>query len=250
VAAAPTTAAVSPSQDSLTVPQTLPTGPEHRFPPRCKSAPVQRSLTPDSTPASESPGTSSISRGSDRAPSPPANNPTQSQQQHHQQQQGSASPWDSAQPSGPLLVSTRMVGRQHQSSPWPPGPGCQLLLQRNPANPVDSCAILVSAFPASSFPKWHWAVALTCVCLVVGALEGTSVQSDVLAPPQQDWVHGQGLKTAVGAALSRLDIHCSLTDDVRVSCAAVLRRCAVLMAMASSAHMATYQQLCHATWLP
>jgi len=45
--------------------------------------------------------------------------------------------------SGALLVSTRVVGRQHQAAGWPPAPGCRLQLVREAHNPVDPCAILV-----------------------------------------------------------------------------------------------------------
>jgi hypothetical protein len=45
--------------------------------------------------------------------------------------------------TGPLLVSTKVVGRQHQSSSWPPAAGSELLLQREATNSVDPCAILV-----------------------------------------------------------------------------------------------------------
>lgn len=46
---------------------------------------------------------------------------------------------------GPLLVSTRVVGRQHQSAGWPPASGCRLQLVREANNPVDPCAILVGS---------------------------------------------------------------------------------------------------------
>lgn len=45
--------------------------------------------------------------------------------------------------AGPLLINTRVVGRQHQSAGWPPAVGAELLLTREAHNPVDPCAILV-----------------------------------------------------------------------------------------------------------
>jgi hypothetical protein len=71
-------------------------------------------------------------QGHERDASPAA---LQQQQQPEQQQQNTV--------TGPLLVSTRVVGRQHQSSSWPPATGSELLLQREATNPVDPCAILV-----------------------------------------------------------------------------------------------------------
>lgn len=184
VAAAPATAAVSPSQEPLTDPQLQTTGPERRVPLRCKSAPVQRSDTPDSTPVVQSSNTSS--RSSEQANSPPDSIQAISQQQQ-QQQASSAPPWASVQPSGPQLVTTRVVGRQQQSGPWPPGPGCQLLLQREPGNPVDPCAILVSLTPSPSVAFVFLSFCSSCSAQLIAETCGEPVDSTPFPFPVDPW---------------------------------------------------------------
>jgi hypothetical protein len=70
--------------------------------------------------------------------------PSQSQAVQSESRQGSPEAClPQTQLAGPLLINSRVVGRQHQSAGWPPAVGAELLLTREAHNPVDPCAILV-----------------------------------------------------------------------------------------------------------
>lgn len=149
-AASSDAAAVSPGQQ------------QQQQPPRCRSAPLPTqagSVAPQAATNSSSshPSWSSASRSDSAADasqqSLPEPSTEQQQQCLHQQQQQQLQEEDEEEMAtvpaipGPLLVSTRVVGRQHQSAGWPPAAGAELLLAREPTNPVDPCAILVRPVP-------------------------------------------------------------------------------------------------------
>jgi hypothetical protein len=83
--------------------------------------------------------------------------PSQSQAVQSESRQGSPEAFLPQTPlAGPLLINTRVVGRQHQSAGWPPAVGSELLLTREAHNPVDQCAILVRE------GSRHWALGTPC----------------------------------------------------------------------------------------
>lgn len=143
-------------------------------------------------------------------------------------------------------VFTRIVGRQHQDTEQaPPCPGEDLLLLREPDNPVDPCAILVGHQRVQEHSK----LLLKAMAMVVAALpfcfsrDQTGSITCSFSPQNDNVCVLLLLHSSFSVAVPRACLPLALLAAGADAC-----RCAAALAQEAGAPMATCLPLWQATW--